>query len=111
MAYSEFSKLNLVLPNALKVFERNCNDNTRDKPALRTTSIKNVKFKFIKSRTGCQYIGYSYSVVNLNWAAQNPQMGRMRPAGLGLDIAGVDCSPKVLVCYSLLGHSGYTWPY
>jgi len=28
--------------------------------------------------------------VKLNWAAQNPQLGRMRPAGRGLDIAGLE---------------------
>jgi len=32
-----------------------CNGNRRDKVALRTTCIKNVKFKIIKIRTGCQY--------------------------------------------------------
>jgi len=43
--------------------------------------MKNVKFKFIKTRTGCQYVGYFYYSVNLNWGAQNPRLGRMRPAG------------------------------
>jgi len=70
------------------VFECNCNDNRRDKLTLRITRIKNVKF--IKTRTGCQYVGYFYYSVNLNWAAQNLQLRRMRPAGLGLDIAALD---------------------
>jgi len=65
------------------VFECNCNDNRRDKLALRSTSIKNVKFKIIKSRTGCQYVGYFYSSVKLNWAAQNPQMGHIRGPRVG----------------------------
>jgi len=55
-----------------------------DKRALRTTCIKNFKFKIIKLRTGCQYLGYFYYSVNLNWAAQNIQLGRMWPAGRGL---------------------------
>jgi len=36
----------------------NCNGNRRAKVALMTARIKNVKFKFIKIRTGCQYAGY-----------------------------------------------------
>jgi len=36
----------------------NCNGNRRDKVALRTTCIKNVKSKIIKLRTGCQYVRY-----------------------------------------------------
>jgi len=60
--------------------------------ALRTTCIKNVKFKIIKIRTGCQYVGYFYYSENLNWAAQNLRLGRMRPEALGLDIAGLDQS-------------------
>jgi len=35
----------------------NCNGNRRNKVSLRTTCIKNVKFKIIKVRTGCQYVG------------------------------------------------------
>jgi len=57
-----------------------CNGNKRDKVAL-TTCIKNVKFKIIKISTGCQNIGYLYYSENLNWAAQNLQLGHMRPAG------------------------------
>ena len=68
--------------------ECKCNDNSRDELALRTTSIKSVKFKSMKTRTSCQYVGYIYYSVNLNWAAQIPLLGRMQPAGLGLDIAG-----------------------
>jgi len=47
----------------------NCNGNRRDKVALRTTRIKNVKFKIIKIRTGCQYAGYFHYSERLNWAA------------------------------------------
>jgi len=43
----------------------------RDKVVLRTTCIKNVKFKIIKVRTGCQYVVYLYYSENLNWTAQN----------------------------------------
>jgi len=40
----------------------NCNGNRRDKVALRTTCIKNVKFKIIETRTVCQYAGdFDYS--------------------------------------------------
>jgi len=53
--------------------------------ALKTTCIKNVKFKIIEIRTGCQYGGYFYYSENL--------MGRTKPstvphAGRVLDIAG-----------------------
>ena len=37
------------------MFESNCNGNRRDKVVLRTTCIKNVKFKLIKTRSGCRY--------------------------------------------------------
>jgi len=71
MAYFDLSKLNLTY---------NCSGNRRDKVVLRTTCTKNVKLKIIKTRTGCQYVGYFYYSKNLNWAAQNPWLGRMRPA-------------------------------
>jgi len=57
--------------------------------ALRTTCIKNVKFKITKIRKGWQYVGYFYYSENLNRAAQNLRLGRMRPDGRGLDIAGL----------------------
>jgi len=56
--------------------------------ALKTTCIKNVKFKIIKTRTGCQYVGYfCYS--------ENPELGRTKPStgrheAHGLDIARLD---------------------
>ena len=78
--------------------EPNCNGNRRDKVALRTTCIKNVKFKIIKTRTGCQYVGYFYYSENLNWAAQNPRLGCMRATGHGLDIA--DLNKLVTVNYT-----------
>jgi len=68
----------------------NCNDNRRDKVALRTTCIKNVKFKITKTRTRCQYVGYFYYSENPNWTAQNPQLGR------GLDMAGLVSRDVVL---------------
>jgi len=43
--------------------------------ALRTTCIKNVKFKAIKIKTGCQYVGYYYYSEHLSWAAQNLKTG------------------------------------
>ena len=58
--------------------------------ALSTTCIKNVKFKSIKLRTGCQYVGYFYYSENhLDWATQNTQLICMQPEGRGLDIADV----------------------
>ena len=51
--------------------------------ALKATCIKNVKFKIIKIRTGCQYVGFFYYSENLNWAAQNLRLVR------GLDIAAL----------------------
>jgi len=49
--------------------------------ALKTTCIKDDKFKIVKTRTSYQYVGHFYYRVNLNWAAQNPRLGRMRPSG------------------------------
>jgi len=49
--------------------------------ALKTTCIKNVKFKIIKIRTGCQYVGYFCYSETLNWAAQNLRLDGMRPTG------------------------------
>jgi len=42
---------------------------------LKTTCTKNVKFKIIKIRTGCPYIGCLCYNKYLNWAAQNLWMG------------------------------------
>jgi len=52
--------------------------------ALKATYIKNVKFKIIKTKTDCQYVGYFCYSENLNWAAQNTRKGR------GLDMAGLE---------------------
>ena len=54
----------------------NCNGNRRDKVALKTTRVKNVKFNIVKRSTGCQYAGYFYESKNLYWAVQNPPLGR-----------------------------------
>jgi len=43
--------------------------------ALKTTCIKNVEFKIIIIRTGCQYVRYCYSE-SLNWATQNHRLDR-----------------------------------
>jgi len=56
--------------------------------ALRTTCIKNVKLKIIKTRAGCHYVGHLYYSKNLNWAAQNLHLGSR------LDIAVLDTSNK-----------------
>jgi len=48
--------------------------------SVRTTCIKNVKFRITKVRTGCQYVGYFYYSENLNWAAQNLLLGNTRAA-------------------------------
>jgi len=53
----------------------------RDKVAQRTACIKNVKFKIIKTRTGCQYVVYLYYSEYLNRAAQNLRLGRIQAAG------------------------------
>jgi len=46
---------------------------------LKTTRVKNVKFKIIEIRTGCQNIGYCYHSNNLNRAAQNLRLGPCVP--------------------------------
>jgi len=81
MADFDRSKLKIASPNALKVFESNCNRSKREEVALRITCIKNFKFKFIKTRTGCQYVGCFYYSINLKRAAQNLRLGCMRAAG------------------------------
>jgi len=50
----------------------NTNGNRRDKVALRTICIKNVKIKIVKIREGCQYVGYFRYSENLNWVACGP---------------------------------------
>jgi len=63
-------------------------------------------------------MGHFYYSENLNWAAQNPRLGRMRPGCRGLDIAAIDhdildtfhgirgLPLKLLVSY-LQGHQQY----
>jgi len=92
----------------------NSNGNRRNKVSLRTICIKNVKFKIVKIRTGCQNIGCFYYSESLHWAAQNSRLGR------GLDIAGLNQTNKLLqstivikawyvfvfsVCYSEIGRA------
>jgi len=65
--------------------------------ALRTTCITNVKFKIIKLRTVCQYVGYFHYSENLHWATQNLRLGG------GLDIAALQLS-WFSSPYSMLGY-------
>jgi len=52
----------------------NCNGNRRDTKALKTTCNKNVKFKVIKTKTSCQYVGhFCYS--------KKPKQGRAKTLG------------------------------
>ena len=98
MTYFDLSKLNLKLMY-WKHSNHDGNGNRCAKVALRTTCIKNVKFKIIiKIRIGCQYVGYFYYSQNLNWAAQNLWLGRMRPEGRGLDIADLNL---LLRCFNV----------
>jgi len=51
---------------------------------LRTTCIKNVKFKIIKIRSGREYLGplgYFYHNENFNWGTKKLRLGRMQSAG------------------------------
>ena len=60
------------------------------KSVIEDSCIKNFKFKIIKIRADCQYVRYFCYSENLTWAAQNLRLGRMRPEGRGLDIAGLN---------------------
>ena len=60
-----------------------------------TTCIKNVKFKIIEIRTGCQYVGYFYYSQNLNLAAQDPRLGR----GLDIVVHMYRHNAKCLCCW------------
>ena len=51
----------------------NCNGDRRDKMVLRTTCIKNVNFKIIKTRSGCQYVWYFHCSLQLK-----PKLGRTK---------------------------------
>jgi len=61
------------------------------KVALQTNCIKIFKFRIIKVRTGCQYIGYIYYSENLNWAACGPRIA-------DLDQALVFCKNRTIGC-------------
>jgi len=71
----------------------NCNGNTRANVALRTTCIKNVKFKIIKIKAGCQYVGYFYYSKNLT----GPHITFVQPEGRGLNIPGLDVKIKMYI--------------
>ena len=64
----------------------NCHGNRRDKVAPRTTCIKNVKFKIIEIRTGCQYVD-TFTTTKPNgqcqtfdWATCGPRVGHSWPS-------------------------------
>jgi len=52
---------------------------TCDKIEPMAACIKNAKFKIIKTRTGCHYVGHLQQKPKL--ATQNLRLGRKRPAG------------------------------
>ena len=58
MAYFDLSKPNLAYLKLMywKRSNPNCSGNRRDKEALKTTCVKNVKLKIVKIRPGCQHI-------------------------------------------------------
>jgi len=59
--------------NILKVFEcYTCNGNRCDKMALRTTCIKNVKFKIVKNKD-------RLSVCKILLPQRKPKLGRTKP--------------------------------
>ena len=68
----------------------------RDKVTLRTACIKNVKFEIIKKDRSSAF-RILLLLRNINWAARNLRLSRMRPAGSGLDIADVEAY-KALEC-------------
>jgi len=55
---------------SVDIWEFPSNQYKRGKMALRTTCIKNVKFKIFKIRAVYQYMDYLSYSENLNWAAQ-----------------------------------------
>ena len=63
----------------------NCNGKRRDKVALKTTCVQNVKLKIIKMKTGCQYayiyVGYFYYRTKLSTGLH---------AARRLDVAGLN---------------------
>jgi len=72
MAYFDLSKLNLAYTNVMKAFESWMQWCRRDKVALRTTCIKNVKFKIIKKDRLSVF-----GILSLQW---KPKLGRTKPS-------------------------------
>jgi len=73
---------------------------------LKTTCIKNVKFKIVKTRTGCKY--------RILLLQRKPKLGRTKRltgphAGSGLDIAGMKLAARVMLSLRvvLILPSGY----
>ena len=56
----------------------NCSGSRRDKVALRIACNKNIKFKIIKIRTSCQYVGYFTTAKTLS----GPRVGRSWYSGI-----------------------------
>jgi len=84
MAYFDVSKLNLVYTNVMKAFKSKMQWCRRDTVVLRTTCVKNVKFKIIKKDR--------LSIFGILSPQRKPQLGRTKPltgphAARGLDIA------------------------
>ena len=73
----------------------------RDKVALRTTCIKNVKFKIIK-KDRLSVVRILLLQRNLKWAARNLRLGRMQPAGSWLDIADLDHWLRIRMVFLIL---------
>ena len=81
------------------MFECNCNDNRRDKLALRTTCIKNVKFNYQNKER--------LSVCRILLLQRKPQLGRTKPStgphtGLGLDIADLGNEKRSTFAFQFL---------
>ena len=88
----------LTLPNYIKLklmywkrSDPNCSGQSMMKRHWWPPASKMSNSRLLR-RTGCQYVGYFYYSDNLNWAARNLRLGRMRPEGCGLDIAGLNHS-------------------
>jgi len=66
--------------------------------ALKITCIKNVKFKIIKIKTGCQYIENFHCCENPKVGRTNLRLGHMWPIGCRLDIAGLKVCSSLVNC-------------
>ena len=71
MAYFDLRKLNLAYTNVMQAFKFKMQWCRRDTVALRTTCVKNVKFKIIKKDR--------LSVFGILSLQRKPQLGRTKP--------------------------------